>query len=189
MASSAERLQHILTEPLAYLHTERLPLPADFEGPDARSVLNGMLIDGLLLSAPTALAPLSVVTDLWVRQWRNLPYIASLMGAWRLFPQLACGGALQQLPCSLRSFASYTLSARSSLAIEQSMLSRQHIDAAGFNALRSWSEQVSPELLERLSLQFSPRVIALNWQWPVTEPDPALFFLAVQHARLHPNPD
>jgi type III secretion system OrgA/MxiK family protein len=184
----AERLQRILAEPLDYLHVERLRIPAGFEGAEARRALNQIVLEGLASEGPWPAAPLGTVADHWVQQWHQLPYIASLMGAWRLFPDLARGGALQQLPASLRRFASCSVGARVGLPVEPSSLSMRQVEAAGFNALCGWSEHIPTLLLERLSLQFAPQVVDLHRQWPVAEPDAALFFLAVQHARLHPNP-
>lgn len=100
----------------------------------------------------------------------ELPYIARLMGAWRLRPELARGAALLGLPLPVRRFAGYSTAARSGLPIEGSPVSMAQVDAAGLNALWSWHEQVPTLLLERLPLQFSETVVRLHKQWPVTEP-------------------
>jgi hypothetical protein len=65
----------------------------------------------------------------------------------------------------------------------------QQVQAAGFKSLLSWSDHIPHCLLVRLPLQFSASVVDMHGQWPATEPDKALFFMAVQHARYHPNPD
>jgi len=187
--SPVDCLQGILENPLNYLHPQRLSVPTGFDGPDARKLLERMLLEGLELQGPWPSAPLTAVANLWVRHWRELPYIAGLMGANRLMPDLAQGAALLRLPLSLRRFAGYRLGARRGPAIKCSPVSIEQVEAAGFNALWSWREHVPPMLLELLILQFSEPVVRLSRQWPVTEPDTALFFLAVQHARLYPNPD
>lgn len=189
MTSCAERLRRILAEPLDYVHPQRLSIPAGFDSPDARRVLNQMLLEGLDQPGPWPPVPLTAVAQQWIRQWRQLPYIACLMGAWRLFPQLARGGALQQLPMPLRQFASCRPGPRTSMPLEPSSVPLQQVEAAGFNSLSSFSGFLPLALFERLSLQFSPHVVGLHTQWPVAEADPTLFFLAVQHARLHTNPD
>lgn len=189
MTSSAECWRRILAEPLDYMHAQRLSVPPGFEAPEAKRVLNQIVLEGLELQGPWPATPLTAVANVWIRQWRQMPRIAALAGAWRLFPQLARGGLLQQLPASLRRFASCNPGTRVSLPIQSSLPLMPQIEAAGLNALSGWSEGVSALLPERLSLQFSPQVVDLHRQWPVAEPDPALFFLAVQHARLHPNPD
>lgn len=111
------------------------------------------------------------------------------MGVYRLMPELARGGALLGLPLPLRRFASQSHGARSALPVECPVISMQVIEAAGLNALCSWHEQVPSMLIERLTLQFSTSVVRLHEQWPLATPDPALFHMAVQHARLYPNPD
>lgn len=184
-----ECLAEILAGPLRYLHPQRLSVPAGFDGPEAQLRLNRILLEGLQLQGPWPSPPLTCVARQWVCHWRQLPYIARLMGAWRLRPELARGAALLGLPLPVRRFAGYSTAARSGLPIEGSPVSMAQVDAAGLNALWSWHEQVPTLLLERLPLQFSETVVRLHKQWPVTEPDTALFFLAVQHARLHPNPD
>lgn len=189
MTSCAERLRRILAEPLDYVHPQRLSIPTGFDSPDARRVLNQMLLEGLDQQGPWPPTAMTAVAQQWIRQWQQLPYIASLMGAWRLFPQLARGGALQQLPMPLRQFASCRPGPRTSMPLGPSSVPLQQVEAAGFNLLSSFSGRLPLPLFERLSLQFSPHVIGLHAQWPVAEPDTALFILAVQHARLHPNPD
>lgn len=185
----AEGLQAILAEPLSYLHPQRLSVPAGFEGQQARGLLNGILLEGLATRSPWPSTPLTAVAAQWVRHWRRLPYVARLMGAYRLMPELAQGAALSRLPLSVRRFAGYSQGARSGLPIERLPVSAQQIEAAGLNALWSWHEQVPTILLQRLLLQFPEPVVRLHEQWPVTQPDTALFFLAVQHARRYPNPD
>jgi type III secretion system OrgA/MxiK family protein len=185
----AECLQAILAEPVSYLHPQRLPVPAGFDGPEVTNLLNRILLEGLELQGPWPLLPLTAVATQWVRHWRRLPYIARLMGAYRLMPDLARGAALRCLPLHVRRFAGLRQGTRSGLPIERSPVGVEQVEAAGLNALWSWHEQIPPLLLQRLVLQFSEPVVRLHKQWPVTEPDTALFFLAVQHARLYPNPD
>lgn len=187
-------LQHVTYGTLVsvlprFAHPQRLRIPREFDGPDARGALNRILLEGFGEQHSLPATPLTPIADLWVRQWRQLPYIACLMGAWRLSAQLARGAAWQQLPLSLRRFASCRLGPRVGVPLELSAAPMQQVEVAGFNSLSGLSEHLPPLLLQRLSLQFSPEVVGLHKQWPVAEPDPALFFLAVQHARYHPNPD
>ena len=189
MTSSAERWQRIFAEPLDYLHPERLTVPSGFEAPEARRVLNQIVLENLASQGSWPAMPQTAIADMWVRQWRQLPVIASLMGAWRLFPQLARGGALQHLPVAWRRFASCNPGARANLPLLSSCSPVQQVEAAGFNALSCWSDCLPQPLLDRLALQFSAQVVDLQKQWPVAKSDPTLFFLAVQHARLHPNPE
>jgi type III secretion system OrgA/MxiK family protein len=187
--SELELLERILVEPLGYLHPQRLVVPAGFEGIEARTLLNRIVLEGLGLQGPWPSMPLTGVAKQWVRHWRQLPYIALLMGAYRLMPDLTRGAALLRLPGAVRRFASFNLGPRGGLPIECAPVSTAQVEAAGLNALWSWHEYVPRLLLERLDLQFCETVVGLHRQWPVTKPDPTLFFLAVQHARLYPNPD
>ncbi|MBZ9781918.1 secretion system protein [Pseudomonas sp. REP124] len=185
----AEGMQAILAEPLDYLHPQRLCVPAQFRGSEARQVLNRIVFEGLQLQSPWPATELSATARQWVLHWWQLPYIAGLMGAWRLMPELTRGGALLRLPLSMRRFASCSLGVRGALPIDCPVISMQVVEAAGLNALCGWYEQVPALLIERLLLQFSPPVVRLHEQWPMAKPDPALFHMAVQHARLYPNPD
>ncbi|WP_458130706.1 secretion system protein [Pseudomonas sp. R3-41] len=187
--SELECLEQILAEPLGYLHPQRTVVSAEFDGIEARTVLNRILLEGLGLQGPWPSVPLTGVTKQWVRYWRQLPYIARLMGVYRLMPELARGAVLLGLPGSVRRFASFDLGPRGGLPIERAPVSMAQVEAAGLNALWGWRDQVSHLLLERLDLQFSEPVVRLHQQWPIPQPAPTLFFLAVQHARLHPNPD
>ncbi|HWT69636.1 MAG TPA: secretion system protein [Pseudomonas sp.] len=184
-----ECLRTILAEPLNYLHPQRLAIPAGFDGTEVRERLNRIVLEGLGLQDPWPASSLTAVAARWVRHWRQLPYIATLMGAYRLMPDLARGAALRCLPLPVRRFAGYSHGARSGLPMEPSPVSQEQVQAAGLNALWSWQEQIPEVLLQRLLLQFSEPVVRLHKQWPVTDPDTALFFMAVQHARHYPNPD
>ncbi|MEZ1316883.1 secretion system protein [Pseudomonas fluorescens] len=185
----AERLRRILTEPLDYLHPQRLDVPVGFDSPEARRALNQILLEGLGPSDPWLPMPLTAVARQWVGQWRHLPYIARLLGVWRLFPRLAQGGLLQQLPRPLRLFAGCRPAGRSSPPLDPTGVLMHQVQAVGLNSLAGLAECVPAPLFERLPLQFSPDVVDLHAQWPVATADPTLFFLAVQHARLHPNPE
>ncbi|WP_413794741.1 MULTISPECIES: secretion system protein [unclassified Pseudomonas] len=184
--SDVECLRRILAEPLSYLHPQRLVIPPEFEDAEARCLLNRMVRDRLALPGALPSTVLGGVAKQWVRHWRHLPAIALLMGAYRLLPALARGAALRCLPASVRRFAGYRLGARGGLPVEGLPVSMEQVEAAGLNALWGWHTQVPPWLLECLVLQFSEPVVGLHRQWPVPEPDPMLFFLAVQHARLDP---
>ncbi|WP_338474492.1 secretion system protein [Pseudomonas sp. MS646] len=184
--SDVECLRRLLVEPLAYLHPQRLVVPPDFEGEEARRRLNDMLRDGLALPLALPSTALGGVAKQWVRQWRQLPCVALLMGAYRLWPTLARGAAWRCLPASVRRFAGCRLGARGGLPVADLPVSIEQVEAAGLNALWGWHRQVPPWLLECLALQFSEPVVGLHRQWPVPAPDPTLFFLAVQHARLDP---
>jgi hypothetical protein len=186
--SDSECLLRIIGEPLDYLHPQRLSLPPAFQGPQARQVLNRILLADLDQGPWPSVAP-TALAYLWIRQWRQLPYIASLMGAYRLLPSLAQGGVLQQLSPTLRKFAVSQSGNRDNPGMDLSAAIMPQIEAAGLNALWSWHDFVSPRLLARLLLQFSVEVVDLHRRWPVTEPDTTLFFMAVQHARLYPAPD
>lgn len=186
--SHVESLQVILAEPLSYLHPLRLQVPAGFETPEVRKQLNLMVLEGLELQGPWPSTPLSPMAHQWVGHWRQLPYIASLMGAYLLMPALSRGAGWRRLPLSLRRFAGYSLGPRSRLPIDHQPVTSDCVEAAGLNALWSWHAQVPHVLLQRLVLQFSEAVVSQHRQWPVPEPDTALFFMAVQHARRYPIP-
>ena len=187
--SCAERLRRILDEPLDYLHPQRLQLPAGFNHGKARDALNRILLEGMDSPEAATSMPLTAVAQLWIRTWGQLPYIACLIGAWRLFPQLVRGKVLQQLPAPVRQFAGCRPGPRVCLPLEGSCAVLHQVEAAGFNALVGLAKYIPPPLLQRLSLQFSPAVVDQQAQWPDAVADTTLFFLAVQHARLYPNPE
>ena len=186
--SCVERLRRILDEPLDYLHPQRLQLPAGFNHAEARHALNQILLERMDSPEASTSMPLTAVAQLWIRTWRQLPYIACLIGAWRLFPQLVRDKVLQQLPAPMRHFAGCRPGPRVCLPLERSCAVLHQVEAAGFNALVGLSGFIPPPLIQRLPLQFSPLVVDQHAQWPDAAADSTLFFLAVQHARLYPNP-
>jgi hypothetical protein len=185
---NSEYLPGIIGAPLDYVHPQRLSLPDDFQGPEARRVLNRILVEGIDPGPWPAASP-TAMACLWLRHWHQLPYIALLMGAYRLLPNLARGGVLRQLPQTVRRFAVGLSGRRDTLSMDLSCAILPQVEAAGLNALRGWHDAISPRLLERLLLQFCVEVVDLHRRWPVTQPDTTLFFMAVQHARRYPAPD
>lgn len=189
MRPVAEALQAILFEPLDYLHPLRGQLPTLFDVPQARALLNQALLRELKLNSPhpdeLGRTPWS---DLWVRHWQSLPLIARLMGAQLSWPALALGARLRDLEPVVRAFARVDLGHRACSPQLQSCLGEESLEALGLNVLMAWKGQVPESLMQRLPLQFSPSVVALQQRLPAQQPLSSLFALAVQHARIHQNP-
>lgn len=189
MSQPSEALELILRQPFAYLHPERGGLPARFTAPAARALLDQALLLGLGLSAEPVPLPAHSWAQAWVRHWRRLPAVARLMGAQLGWAQLAIGARLRELDEPTRSFARLCLGERCARPIRDADGVLETLDALGLNALLAWQAHIPPALLQRLALQFSPRVVALQQAMPAQKPNASLFVLAVQHARLHQNPD
>ncbi|MCA4963415.1 hypothetical protein [Pseudomonas sp. Y24-6] len=189
MSQASEALELILRQPFAYLHAERGRLPALFAAPGPRAVLDQALLRGLGLSAEPLTLPAHSWAEAWVRHWRRLPAVARLMGAQLGWAQLAIGARLRELDQPTRSFARLGLGERCASPICDTDGVLDTLDAMGLNALLAWHAHIPPALMQRLILQFSPRVVALQRAMPAQQPNASLFVLAVQHARLHQNPD
>ncbi|WMI97541.1 hypothetical protein RBU55_18420 [Pseudomonas chlororaphis subsp. aurantiaca] len=189
MLSRAEALHAILHQPLDYLHPERGSVPALFDCPQARKVLNQSLLQRLALSCPNPQqSEMSLWADLWVKHWRYLPQVASLMGAQLRWPDLARGARLRELDSSVRAFARIDLGYRVSAGFNAQDDLESSLSALGLGALMAWHTQVPQALIQRLLLQFSPEVVELQQALPAQTLHSSLFLLAVQHARLHQNP-
>ena len=176
MSQVSEALESILRQPFAYLHAERGRLPALFNAPAPRALLEQALLHGLGLSAEPLTLPAHSWAEAWVRHWQRLPAVARLMGAQLGWAQLAVGARLR-------------LGERCASPIRDADGVLDTLDALGLNALLAWQAHVPAALMQRLVLQFSPRVVALQRAMPAQQPNASLFVLAVQHARLHQNPD
>lgn len=186
MPARNEQIQRVLTHPLAYLHPHRLQVPSSMNTPQARDVLNDIVLQGLRLSAGMPDVERSPVTDLWLEYWDLLPVVARLIGAQAAWPHLARGAAMCNLSRSVRAFASCSIAPRlAEFVLEGGEQLGEQLDAVGLNALLAWRGRVAPALLERLPLQFSPQVIARQQLLAPTTPDAALLALAIQHARIH----
>ena len=190
MLPRADALRAILQRPLDYLHPERGVVPPMFEGAAARAVLNRALLRSLELSTPDPREiERNLWSDLWVAHWRHLPTIARLMGAQLLWPRLAHGAQMRELDASTRAFARIDLGERPSLAFDvRAEGLESSISALGLSALAAWHPYIPEALMQRLILQFSPRAVELQQALPAHRPNPSLFTLAVQHARIHQNP-
>jgi hypothetical protein len=189
MPSLSEACRQLLAAPCEYLHPQRLQLAGELDQPAVRAVLDPLLVRGLpvkLVAGPEAFDP--GWQALWIEHWRRLPSVASLMGAYLEYGDLARGAASLQLNDAQRAFAQYALGERRALAWAPGVTVAQRIAAHGLGVLSSWQGQVSGSLLAALALQFSPEVARLAAGLPLQPPRPLLFSLAVQHARLHSNP-
>ncbi|NWB92869.1 hypothetical protein [Pseudomonas agarici] len=180
-----ERLRQILWQPLDYLHSRRLSLPAGFNDGPGRQVLNRILLEGLTL--PTSCPALSPLATVWVHEWWRLPHIARLIGAQRLWPELARGARMGLLSASVRDFARCAIAPRLILELLSDSPVLQQVDSVGLAQLLAFERALPTALRERLPLQFCEAVVDGQAWLPVSVPDPVLFFLAVQHARRHPH--
>ncbi|BBP75564.1 protein OrgA [Pseudomonas gingeri NCPPB 3146 = LMG 5327] len=184
MSVPEESLRQILWQPLDYLHARRLTLPEALAGTTVREVLNRMLLEDLERPASCSLS--SPLAALWVREWRRLPHIARLIGAQRLWPELARGARMGLLSASVRDFARCAIGPRLVVEWLPDSPVLQQVDSIGLAQLLAFEGALPTALRERLLLQFPEAVVDGLARLPVFSPDPALFFLAVQHARRHP---
>ncbi|WP_158539512.1 MULTISPECIES: hypothetical protein [unclassified Pseudomonas] len=181
-------MDSILLRPLDYLHPQRLSSPAILDTPEVRVVLNRVLnarLSGTLSGGYSD--HLSSKARLWVRHWSLLPSIAELLGAHFQWASLARGAMLQQLSDRQRAFARIVCDPRVAVEMEPGVSVIEHVQAVGLNALMAWSIEMPAVLIERLCLQFLPSVVDLQRRMPAQHLNPTLFFLAVQHARIHQN--
>ncbi|PMY35938.1 MULTISPECIES: hypothetical protein [Pseudomonas] len=189
MLRAIEAMRAILHQPLDYLHPHRGGVPALFEAPAVRAVLNQSLLRGLGLGCPDLQhLKRNPWTDLWVAHWRHLPVVARLMGAHLMWPQLARGARMRELDAPARAFARIDLGSRPAFAVSEADGLEQSLSALGLGALAAWHQHIPEALMQRLFLQFSPRVVELQQNLPAQAPNSSLFILAVQHARIHQNP-
>jgi type III secretion system OrgA/MxiK family protein len=189
MLRRIDALSAILRQPLDYLHPHRGMLPSMFEVPAAREVVNQALLRGLGLSCfdPQQIK-LNPWGDLWVTHWQRLPSIARLMGAQLSWPQLARGARMRELDTLTRAFARINLGSSVPVTISKECGLEQSLSVLGLGALVAWHPHIPEALMQRLFLQFSPRVVELQQALPAQIPNLSLFILAVQHARIHQNP-
>ena len=188
MRRRTEALRAILQQPLDYLHPHRAVVPALFDEPAARAVLNQSLLKGLQLSCPDPQQlKRNSWTDCWVAHWQHLPAVARLMGAHLMWPQLARGARMRELNVPTRAFACIDLGNRPTVEVSEAGGLEQSLCAQGLAALAAWHPHIPEALMQRLYLQFSPRVVELQQSLPLLAPNPSLFILAVQHARIHQN--
>lgn len=181
MSELDDCLRQILWQPLDYLEASRLELPEAFVAEPARQALNRLLLEGLQL--PLSLPNPGAFAAVWIRHWRQLPQIARLMGAQRLWPQLARGARMGQLSARVRDFAQCAIGPRLAWALSDEAPLLPQVDGVGLAHLLAFDRPVPEALRERLVLLFPEAVVAWQVRLPALVADPALFFLAVQHAR------
>jgi type III secretion system OrgA/MxiK family protein len=113
--SKPTRWQTVMFDPLAYIHPERLHLPAIFDSPAQRAAINRLLIARYRLDLPRLPQPLqsarprNETEELLLKHWLHLPQIVFLLGCQRLRLALARRGGLLRLPASARAFITLPL--------------------------------------------------------------------------------
>ncbi|GLO10307.1 invasion protein OrgA [Pseudomonas putida] len=188
MPRRTEALRAILQQPLDYLHPQRGVVPALFAEPAIRALLNQSLLRRLELSCPDPQQlKRNPWTNCWIANWQHLPAVSRLMGAHLMWPQLALGARMRELNAPTRAFARIDLGNRPMVAVSETDGLEQSLSALGLAALAAWHQHIPEALMQRLFLQFSPPVVELQQTLPLLAPNPSLFILAVQHARIHQN--
>jgi len=188
MPSRTERLQQILADPLGYIHPQRLSVPAMLDTPAARRVLGDILFEGLWPGQRAEDIVRSALIDLWIDNWSLLPRVALLMGVQASWPHLARGAVMRQLDPDARAFGACSVAPRlETLALPDGDIAEVLV-ALGLGKLLAWRPHLPQGLIEPLLLQFPPQVVELQRRLPASTPDAALLTLAIQHARIHPNP-
>ncbi|AZC90089.1 hypothetical protein J1G36_27495 [Pseudomonas carnis] len=184
-----DALLTILNLPLDYLHPHRGLVPPLLDGPEMRAVINQALLTGLGLSCPEPQQMArNAWTDLWILNWQHLPVVARLMGAQLMWPQLARGARMRELDSTARAFARIDLGPRVLVNIPEEAELELSTGALGLAALTAWKLHIPEALMQRLPLQFCPRVVELQHTLPLQPQNSSLFIMAVQHARIHQNP-
>jgi type III secretion system OrgA/MxiK family protein len=121
MQPNPTRWQTVMFDPLAYIHPERLQLPAGFESPAQRAALNRLLMAHFELDAgqfaaqPATQAAAhedvqeTAAEKLLLKHWFHLPQIVFLLGCQRLRLALSRRGAMLQLPAAAQAFMTLPL--------------------------------------------------------------------------------
>lgn len=187
MPSIAEALDSIFLRPLDYLHPDRFVTGALFDSVEGRAALNRVLRQRMVFLELDDMDSLNPKARLWIRHWSLLPLISGLIGAQLQWQQLAREGAIQRLSDCQRAFARIDVGTRTSCVFDRSASIEQRVQAVGLNALMAWRTDMPEVLMERLPLQFSPRVVDLQQRLSKQPLNDTLYFLAVQHARIYQN--
>lgn len=177
-------LDAILFDPLSWMHPQRLHLAPALRGSQQRSVINSMIINALAWSneRPAMNNPL---TRQFIEHWCILPQITLLIACQRHRAELTRQGRICRLPSWVRPFAELALvdSVAGPLAAP---LSTSTLLSWGKHELLVSGKFLPNELLQRVSLLFSPDV---EYELPppqAADANPLLLKLAFQYAKTHP---
>ena len=184
-------LEHVMLNPVSYIHRQRLQLPISFSNPRQQAVINRILLKRYALNVETVeINQLNKPTQWVVQYWYQLQQITFLIACQRSRATLARGGLLLKLPNWARQFALLPL--RDSSAQKSSIhLSTDKILALGLSELLSWEAHLPSWLMQRLLLLLpseSEEFIQKFTRQAIT-PDLNLFLLAAQHAKNHYDPN
>jgi type III secretion system OrgA/MxiK family protein len=186
------RWQTVMFDPLAYIHPERLRMPAGFDAPAQRSTINRLLLDRYRLEAPPV-GQQTHAEKFLLKHWLDLPQIILLLGCQRLRLALTRRGASLRLPASVQAFM--TLPLLSPLPLPQAANpDRADILRQGMQQLRISLGQLPAALAQRLPLLFAPafdrvpeRESDAAEDLEACDPAHALTLtMAVQHVKRYP---
>ncbi|MEO2215503.1 type III secretion apparatus protein OrgA/MxiK [Chromobacterium vaccinii] len=179
----ASLVRDLLFNPLGYINPQRLRLAARLDNPQARGIVNDLLISGYGLDIHWPAAPLNSIARHYLRHWRQLPQAAYLMGCQILRSGLSWQGAMLRLPAWAQNFSCQALDA-SPCPPPGRALRHSDLLNAGYSQLRAWQGQLPAAMAQRLPLQFSPVVDSDAAAFPPS--NALLLTLALQYARRHP---
>ncbi|MDB5774610.1 MAG: type secretion apparatus protein OrgA/MxiK [Herbaspirillum sp.] len=183
-------LRTVMFDPVSYIHPLRLQLPAAFNNPRRRSIVNRMLLDHYDLSEKEPRLVPGGIDHLLVNHWQHLPRLALLLGCQRFRSALLHRGLLLKLPAWARSFAVLPLHAAASNSPTQrrydGVLDEGILRAYGLSALLRHCRSCAPALKQRIPLLFpapAMRTEEIPAEIYPTENDNILLILAIQHVK------
>lgn len=178
-------LDRLLFDPLSWMHPQRLPLKADFDGARQRRIINDMIIEACGWSTEKPVAPSNGLARYFVGQWIFLPQVALLMACQRHRASLSRQGRLLTLPLWLRSFAELNIVDACAAAPVTPDIST--LLAWGKHDLIVYSQHLPVVMRQRISLLFSSDMDREQSAYPQINPGSLLIKLAFQHAERHPD--
>ncbi|MEB0140402.1 MULTISPECIES: type III secretion apparatus protein OrgA/MxiK [unclassified Undibacterium] len=183
MTTVSSRLRTVIYNPLSYIHTQRLMLPAQLQKSAQLALINRILIDHYQLSCVTPDVKPGSLDQLLLNNWSELPYAAYLLACHQQRNSLARAGRLLRLPAWARSFALLPLSERLFPAENNDVRSCEHafLMQAGLQSLALLCEPASIALQQRIPLLFASSPIAPAIT--ATRAHFSLLLIALQHVK------
>lgn len=156
MSSLFLQVQHILFNPLGYMHPERLRIPAGLLQNDCtRQVVNGLILDSLALDSEPD--DLSVETLSFIKCWDDYEKIAWVIGCCISAQRLTWQGRIIRVPNVARHYFSFDMQPDTEPGCEPEFC-KEDVIRLGYTRLYPLVAKLPLSFRQRFPLLFAPSV-------------------------------
>ncbi|CAI1685135.1 Oxygen-regulated invasion protein OrgA [Serratia fonticola] len=177
--------QRIMFDPVSWIDSGQVRVPACFNQGRCRSVINEVILTTLDLATNMDSNSQNELERLFINEWFMLRKAGFLIACQRYRANLACRGRLELLPREVKQFAQLSILVSKYEQGEQ-LLTLECIPYLARQELLSFCNELPKWLQQRVPLLFPPILGNSEQTGNLFSADTALLRLAIQHAKRNP---